>query len=209
MAHSPTSADAAHENPIAVRPAVDDVNLERYRKLGKIPWEERIEKIVADIPSVQEPRWAHRLRDLDLLGRIIRDILKLEQAPPGRPGPRPALDVSAAEGRLRQFQGHDYSVKPFIDATRALMGDLSARQFGEKTGLGRNRLQRLLAEQDEPSAYDMRLIAESCGKHPSYFMEWRILYIHAAVQRRLEWSPESTIALFETFDNQARRSAAA
>lgn len=193
------------ENPIAVRPAVEDVDLTKYRALGKIPWETRYERLIAEIPSVQEPRWRSRLQNLELLGRIVRDILKLEQAPPGRPGPRPALNVEVAEERLQQFRGMDYTLKPFHEAIRDLIGKTSARGFGNRTGLGRNRIQRLLAG-DEPTAYDLRIIAETCGKHPSYFLEWRRLYILGAIFRRLEWAPETTIALFEKLDNQARKS---
>lgn len=198
--------DPQLEHPIAVRPAADDVDLDSYRRLGKIPWEERYEAIIDDYPSVADEPWAERFdNDLEVLGRVLRDILKLEQAVPGRPGPRPSLDVDDAQRRLAQLRGEDYTLKPFIEAVSDLKGKKSIRQFAHKVNLDRNTVHRALHGKIEPDAYLCRMIAYAHGKHPSYFIEWRILYIVGAIVRRLEWNPESSIALYERLDRASKK----
>lgn len=200
--------DPRYEHPIAVRPARTEDTLATYRALGKIPWEERYEAIISDYPSVLDESWADRFgNDVELLGRVLRDILKLEQAVPGRPGPRPALDVDDAQRRLAQLRGEDYTLKPFVSAVHDLKGSLSIRQFAEKVHLDKSHIHRALTGKVEPDAFLCRMIAYAHGKHPSYFMEWRILYIVGAIVRRLEWSPESTVALYERLDRAAKKQA--
>src|SRR5258707_136563 len=84
------------EEPIAVM-ARGKVDLTEFAEYRKVAWEARAEKIVGRFPTVETVDWEIALeRDIDLYARVIRDILKWEQAVPGRPGPRPALDTNSA-----------------------------------------------------------------------------------------------------------------
>lgn len=195
------------EEPIAVVAKSTDRDLSEFSAAGKVPWEDRAEKIKARFPSVEKLDWTDALeRDEDLFARIIRDILKLEQAVPGRPGPRPSLDVFSATRRMQQLFGNDFSLRPFPDSLRTLAGDRSIRHLAVKTTLERSHIHRLLLGQLEPDGFDMRMCAQAFGKHPSYFMEWRHLFVIAAVLRRLEWSPETSVSLFRQMDFQRKKS---
>jgi hypothetical protein len=201
----PDDFDFSLEEPIAVRPRASDVDLEEYIAMGKVPWEDRAEKIQERFPSVAQLDWSKALEaDLDLFARVLRDILKMEQAIPGQPGPRPSLDIYAATRRMEQLYGRDFSLRPFKDALRVLAGDRSVRHLARFVRLDRNYVHRLLTGQLEPDGYALRMCAEAFGKHPSYFLEWRILFIIAAVTRRLEWTPETSVSLFRRLDMQQK-----
>lgn len=203
MPEFPVDFDFSLEEPIAVRPRASDVDLTEFIEMGKVPWEDRSERIKARFPCVDELDWDKALeRDLDLFARILRDVLKMEQAVPGRPGPRPALDVASATRRMEQLLGHDYSLRPFPEALRILAGDRSIRNLAHKVKLDFNQVYRLLKGRTEPDGYVMRMCAEAFGKHPSYFLEWRMLFIIQAIMRRLEWSPETSVSLFRRLDMQ-------
>lgn len=180
-------------------------DLSQFVEMGKVPWEKRAQKVRARFQSVDAPDWRPEFEnDLDLFGRVMRDILKLEQAVPGRPGPRPALDVADATRRLRQLFGDDFTIEPFHVALNTLAGGRSIRHLAAGTGLHRDCIHRLRRGTMKPDGYMIRQVAKYFGKHPSYFLEWRQLYIIQAIMARLEWSPDTTIDLFLALDGQRK-----
>lgn len=188
-----------------MRPAGGDVKV--AAKAGKVPWEVRAEQIYKRFPTVENFNWDRALeQDMDLFGRVVRDILKAELAVPGRPGPRPSLDSGDSTRRMQQLLGKDFSCLPFHEALAVLKGKRSLRSLAAKVHLNKDLLHKLLTQKVEPDGYCMRLCAEAFDKHPSYFLEWRILWITAAMVRRLEWSPETTIDLFRAMDFQRKDS---
>lgn len=195
----------ALEEPIAVMARGKKTDLS---ELKKVAWEQRAAQISKRFESVDKLNWSGALeRDMELFGRILRDILKLEQAVPGRPGPRPSLDINDAIRRMQQFLGHDFTLLSFVEAFKILANGRSGRQMARIVDLDRNTIQRLLCGEMEPDGYHMRMVAEGFGKHPSYFLEWRILYITAAIVRRLEWNPEATVGMFRRLDAQRKLAA--
>lgn len=198
--------DRELEEPIAV--VANGKDLSEFSELRKVAWEARAERIRNRFDSVDQLDWNVALeRDIDLFGRVLRDILKLEQAVPGRPGPRPSLDTNSAIRRMMQLLGHDFSIQRFPEALRILADDRSVRALAHKVQLDRNTVYRLLQGQIEPDGFHMRMCADAFSKHPSYFVEWRILYITAAITRRLEWSPEASIGVFRRLDHQRKMQA--
>jgi DNA-binding phage protein len=174
-----------------------------YERLGKVSWEVRAKKIKEQFPSVTNLNWDRALeKDMDLFGRVLRDILKLEQAAPGRPGPRPSLDMAAATRRLNQLMGNDFTMLPFHEAFQVLAGGRSLRHVASMTGLNRNTVYRLMKGDSQPDGFEMAVVAETFGKHPSYFAEWRILYITNAFVSRLEYSPDTAIDIYRKLDQQ-------
>jgi transcriptional regulator with XRE-family HTH domain len=171
----------------------------------KMSWDERAALIKEQFPSTEKLNWVRAFdNDLDLFARIIRDILKLDQAQPGRPGPRPSLDYGQATHRLRQFMGQDYAMLPFPEALRVLTGGLSIRKIAAKTGLERNLVYRLLTGKVEPDVYAMTQIARAYDKHPSYFLEYQQLVIISSILRRLEDVPEATTSLYRKLVEEER-----
>src|SRR5688500_1790328 len=161
--------------------AVDDkhdLSVFQEANKNKIPLQERQKLIAEKFPDTKDFNWKKAFdNDLDLFARIIRDILKLDQAQPGRPGPRPSIDYGDGVRRLRQFMGQDYALLPFHEAFRILAGDRSVRSLASKLGIDRNQVHRLLTGKVYPGLYDIEVVAKAFGKHPSYFLEYRIQYI--------------------------------
>lgn len=163
----------------------------------KMAWDSRAKMIASQFGSVDKLHWRKAFAsDIDLFARLVKDILKLDQAQPGRPGPRPALDYEEGVSRLRQYMGQDYALDPFPEALRVLGDGRSIRSLARKTGLSKNHIHRLLTGDISPDAYAMSTIAESFGKHPSYFLEWRTMWIASAIVDRLTSQPESSISMY-------------
>lgn len=193
-----------HETPIAVVPS-PGMTQEEFVAMGKVPWEKRYQKVLEAYPSVGSFDWKDGLsKDLDLFGRVMREILKLEQAPFGRPGPRPSLEQSAKRKAL-QVMGEDFSFESFPVAVKALAPEMTIRDLSEYVGLNKSTVHRLMTGVIQPDGYYLRVFAAAFDKHPSYFMEWRTLYIVGSMVRRLEWNPELALDLFKEMDRQSRR----
>lgn len=166
----------------------------------KVAWDRRAALILSQFDSVEKLRWRKAFEsDIDLFARLVKDILKLDQAQPGRPGPRPALDYKEGVARLKQYMGQDYALDPFPESLKNLANGRSIRAVARKSGLSKNHIHRLLTGELEPDAYAMSRIAEAFGKHPSYFPEWRDFWITNALVHRLRDHPESSIALYRRF----------
>ena len=176
-----------------------DPRLEPFKELNKkkVPWEERMKVVHRQFPSTASLDWKRAFdADVNLLGRIIGDVLKADMAEPGRPGKRAAVDRRAAEARLRQMLGAEYSIEPFSLAFKTLVNGRSIRSVAAKTGLDRNAVYRLLEGKMSPDAYEMETIAKAYHKQPEYFVEYRIAYVTAVVAHRLAENPEAAFGIF-------------
>jgi len=163
----------------------------------KVPWQERVKLIHDVFPSTTQMDWRKAFNDIDLFGRILRDILKVDQTSPGRSGPRPVLDRKKATERLRQFMGADFSDAIFAQAFRELCGDKSVRGVAAKTGLEKTMVQNLLTGKRQPDVQIMEQVAESFKKDPSYFFEYRVAYVLAALGDKMAGAPEMTVDLYK------------
>jgi hypothetical protein len=166
-------------------------------KNKKMPWSKRMAIIAQEFPSTVKVDWDRAFNDIELFGRVLRDILKVDQTVPGRSGPRPVLNKAEATARLRQFMGVDYSELEFHESFRVLSNGKSIRNLAAMTGLDRNMVQKLLNGTREPDLYSIEVIATAFKKKPSYFKEYRIAYVLGALQSRMELSPEITVDLYK------------
>ena len=164
---------------------------------AKVPWDERARMIRRRFPSTAALDWKRAFdADPELFGRLVRDMLKINAGAPGRPGPRPALSEEDAARRYRQLTGQDYTFLPFPEAFGHLRAGRSIRHLARKVGLDRNQVFRLLNGSVEPAAYDMEQVARAFSLDPSYFVEWRMLAITAALAGRMAEAPEATVGLY-------------
>lgn len=173
--------------------------LEPFKEINekKVPWDQRIELIKKQFPSVAALDWRKVFgEDPALMGRIINDIIKVDAAQPGKPGKRPAVDPETAQQRLRQMCGEDYTALPFKDSFKALAANRSIRGIAHKTKLDRNYVHRLLNGQAIPTGDVMAQVARAFGKDPSYFAEYRVAYIFAVLFHKLEQTPEASVAFY-------------
>lgn len=168
----------------------------------KLSWDSRRNLIKDQFPSYDSLNWEAAFRaDVGLLGLIIKEVLKSDQSSLGRPGPRPTLDPKRSVERYNQFIGDDFSYLPMSETLDFLKGKLSVRGLAAKTGLDFNKIYRLLAGTSSPDVASMQSIAKAFGKHPSYFLEYRVLYILGAIEQEIVKSPESTATLYLKLKN--------
>lgn len=187
---------------------MSDHDLSAFQDLKgkKIPWAKRLELIHQEFPSTVKMDWSRAFSaDIELYGRVLRDILKVDQTQPGRSGPRPVLDKGIAMERLRQLRREDYSQLEFREAFMVLKGDLSHRGLEARTGLNRNMVQKLLSGQREPDMFVMEQIATAFKKSPAYFLEYRTAYVLGALAERLASSPELSVDLFHRINPRSQK----
>lgn len=164
---------------------------------GKMPWRERYQLIVSVFPSVENLDWNEVFRaDPAILGRIVNDIIKQEQARPGTPGKRPALDPEVASQRIRELSGEDYSLLPFEQAFNNLKGDRSVRHVASMVGLDKSMVHKLLTGKTHPTMEQMEKIAAGFKKQPGYFHEYRVAYVLSMMFALMDDGPESAIVQY-------------
>lgn len=172
----------------------------------RLRWDERLSVIRREFPSTTMgvEGWVKAFdRDIDMLGSILRDVLKADQAEPGRPGPRPSLEATRAQPRFDEWMGKDpsdrpYTELPFTTALSLLKKEQSFTQVARKTGISRSHLHRLANGEFLPTLTQMEQIAKAYGKRPSYFVEYRIGVIVGAIAEGLAGSPHRSVPAYET-----------
>lgn len=205
-------ADRAENERVASTPEeVLEEKLEPFDELNARPkkasWKERYEVIQQQFPSVVALDWEKVFRaDPTIMGNILNDIIKVEVAPKGRPGKRPALDKEQAREVLKRYQGEDYTLLPFPKAVHRLKDQASVRQFARKVSMSPTYAYKLMMGYKEPSVEDMELVAQAYRKHPSYFYEYRVAFITSLMVERVDYAPESSIIYYQRA-MQARRDA--
>jgi hypothetical protein len=147
-------------------------------------------------PRARDPDWNVVLRDNDVLGRLLKDILKVDQIEPGRAGPRPNLDYERGMQTWKEITGQDFSELPFPQAFQALTKNQSFTTISRRISQGRTRTYELWNGLTSPTIDDMRIIAKAYGKKPAYFAEYRAEFILAHITARLIAETEMTIAIY-------------
>lgn len=204
--------DRATNDTVDKRPAEQlEERLEIFDELNardrKVPWRERYEVIQRQFPSVASLDWERVFKtDPTIMGNILNDIIKVEVAPKGRPGKRPALDKEQAREVLSRYRSEDYTLLPFSKAVNRLKDTASVRQFARKVSMSPTYAYKLMMGYKEPSIEDMQLVARAYGKEPSYFYEYRVAFVATLMAERMDYAPESSIIYYERAV-QARREA--
>lgn len=173
-------------------------------KRRRVPWDERVKLIEEEFPSVRELDWFAALADEDMLVRILRDILKIDQVDPGRgKGQRPALDYARGMQTWNEIMGRQFCSLPFHEAFKLLTREDSIRTIAEKTLMAKSLVHRLLHGDERPTVDHIRQVASAYGKKPGFFLEYRSEYIMAAIMSRLVDDPELVDAVFTKLMREA------
>lgn len=176
----------------------------------KMSWEDRQALIRKRFPATailcgpqSGEAWRRVMdNDIDLAGRILREVLRIDQATPGRLGPRLALDAARAQPTVDSWLGRDplgrpYTTLRFSEAFANLAGERSLRHLSTKVHLSTSQVRRLLRGEVLPSDEIMRTIAGAYGKDPSYFLEYRVGAIAAHIMNCLVGQPEHSVRYYE------------
>lgn len=172
------------------------------KKKEKLPWLERSRIIHEDFPSIESLDWNKALsQDIGLVGLIIKDVLKHDQEPTGRPGPRPPLDPKKMGHKIMQIKGEDFSVEEFPETVDSLRKDMSLLTLSKKSKVNHNDIYRMYNKEKQPNLWVMSRIAGVFGKRPEYFLECRIIVINNYITRKLLDTPVSSITAFKQLKN--------
>jgi hypothetical protein len=180
-----------------------------------MPWDERVALINRTFPSAPlmgpesnytEHMWRLAFdRDPELLGRILKDILRADQSADGkgRPGPRPQLDAARARPVVDKWIDHDprtlpYTNLPFGEAFTMLADGRSSRHVASMTGIPRMTVFRLMKGEITPNSEMLLKAAQGFKKQPSFFVEWRIGVVASAIMGALAESPDKSVRAYET-----------
>jgi plasmid maintenance system antidote protein VapI len=164
----------------------------------RTPWSEKSRLIREQYPDSVNLDWYEVFtQDPAVMGNLINDIMKLDQARSGKPGKRPSLEEGNTSAKLKRMQDLDYSEKMFTESFKDLVGERSVRAVASKTGLDKSYIHRLLNGTAVPTPETMKMIAESFDKHASFFIEYRVSYILGMLEKKLHDSPESSIVFYK------------
>lgn len=162
--------------------------------------------IRSQFPSVDQLDWEKAFEvDIDLYGKVWKDILKYDLAGEGRPGPRPALEIGPAIKRFMQLTDDDFTMRPFREAVGLISNNMSVRKLSSRTGLDRNTVHRLMKGTIEPDNYEMEVVAAAFGRLPSFFLEYRIGYILSMIHVHMMRYPESSVGPYLRIRNALGR----
>ncbi len=146
--------------------------------------------------------------DTGLLGRIVKDILKLDQSVAGRPGPRPEPEYNQnSMNLLRQLMAEDYCSMPFARAFDILAGTRPTTQLANLVDISRSQVRRLRHGEVHPTLGEISRIAGAFKKHPSFFREYRTAYIQAGMGYRYIDYHDASVAAYRAMSRPQARQA--
>lgn len=183
-----------------------EVDLTAFKQLGPAGGaleDERARLLQRRFPSLAALRWEEAFdADPDMLGRVLRDILKEANTEPGHRGPRFGLDWTRDMPALDRLRGidpsqHPYSLLAFAETFGLLMGKRSVRHTASKLGWPPAKVHRLRRGEMVPTLTDLEHIASRFDHHPGYFLEYRTWAIQEALSAALGRQPEVSIGFYE------------
>lgn len=138
----------------------------------------------------------------DVMYRLLGD---LHQAAAVIKGQDPSRVPTVAE--LRDLVTAQYSNEPFGASLKQLLGKRSVRWLAAQLNLHHEQINRIIrGERDvvsiqDPtgSMYQIESIARVLRVHPSYFMEWRRLWIMSLLDDAFAAQPHLSIGVWKKF----------
>jgi len=144
-------------------------------------WAERIAKMRATYPGLTRV-WEGAFNDEAILGRAIRELISTG---PGRQTP----EVAEGIRRWRELTGLGYSTLRFPASLHELTGGATIATVAAATGLDTAHVTALFNGTD-PTIDDLTTIAAAYRRDPTWFHEYRVIAVAAAVADALAANPE-------------------
>ena len=148
-------------------------------------WDKKIHQIRETYPDVRNIDWGEILRtEPEIFRPVAGDVAKSTVSKKDK-------GIKSAAQSLAQLTNSDYSEVAFVDALNALWGDRSISDMVHKTKISKEIIYHMKRGTRHPSFQEMEQIAKSFGKDPSFFLEYRIGKVLAAIDSYLRRSPET------------------
>lgn len=135
----------------------------------------------------------------DVLHRLIADVYKIVAGTVQR--------VPTTDELMALFERQEFTVKPFPDAVRELLGARSVRWLAGQLGQHHNQVQRvingerplILVRDIEGSMIHLNEYAQALGVHPAYFAEWRRLWTLLVIEQAMNAEPSAAVGVYRRF----------
>lgn len=124
-------------------------------------------------------------------------------------GRRPARKGVSLEMLFATVFPPNYSNEPFPVALKQLLAGRSQRQFAMKIPCNQSTLSRMLAGQMKPDLVMLERIAAAAKVNPSYFLEWRALYLGQLITSIFLQRPNLSTPVLRRFRNERAKVEAA
>ncbi len=159
-----------------------------------------------EIDKLGADDWVEFFQDRpDVLTRLLGEIYiitKTQESPHKKSGRRTRY-INGNLDELWNMIAPRYSVDPFAEAVRELMGRQSLRAFAAKIPMHHHSLARLMrGERQIVNPHDpissmgtLEQIARAGNVHPAFFSEWRTLYVAQAVVSAMQNNPNLSIGI--------------
>jgi transcriptional regulator with XRE-family HTH domain len=142
-----------------------------------------------------------------VLHQLLGDLYLITKAhqQADRRGGRRSRNINGNLDELWGMLTPKFAVVPFDEALTDLMGEVSLRQFAKRIPMSHVQLLRLLRgdsvvvrpKDPQGSMQLLEAIARAGGVHPSYFQEWRELFVYNALHSMFERSPNLSIKVMK------------
>lgn len=135
------------------------------------------------------------------MGRILGDIydaVKAEEEKEAgirRMGRRPRRDGSLEDVWATVFP-QPFTMDPFPTAMVKLLNGRSQRQFAPKVPVHQTTMSRLMAGTLKPDLHMLERIALAAKVHPSYFVEYRAMFVGQLMTRVFTENPNMGVSAF-------------
>lgn len=159
-----------------------------------------------EIDKLDADDWSDFFKERpDVLNRLLGEIYiitKTQESTHKKSGRRTRY-INGNLDELWNMIAPRYSVEPFADAVRELMGKQSLRAFAAKIPMHHHSLSRLMRGErqivnpNDPisSMGTLEQIAKAGNVHPAFFSEWRSLYVAHAVISVMQENPNLSIGI--------------
>lgn len=128
---------------------------------------------------------------------ILADIIKLAHAKPGRVGQRPMPREEEVD--LDALIYGQVSNDPLTKTLPRLMNEMSVRELAKRVRVSNTMMQRVLNGEYEPDLDQLRRIAAVVNVPPTYFLEYRVSMVVAAMHNVMAENPNVATALYRRY----------
>lgn len=168
-------------------------------------WKRVLERHPEGDQSEDPGFWEGVLRDRpDVLHRLLADVHRSTYGA-SRP---PTL-----EDLWQAVASPSFSNAPFGQAFTEALGDRTASSVAARAGMHRKTLMRFVSEErpvvspQDPvgSMRRIEVISRALGVHPSYFSEWRRLWVMSLIDMAFSDRPELSVSVYRRFSAVSSR----
>lgn len=169
----------------------------------RFAWEKaaREHELVPQMPN--RDFWvAYLTENQDIMYRLLADLHSASATSKGQDPKRlPTVE------ELRALVTHSYSSDSFGVALKKALGDRSVRWLAGRLGMHHSKIARLISGENSvvllndpvESMKRIESISKELRVHPSYFSEWRRLWVMSLIDGMFESQPNLSIGMWKKF----------